>query len=221
MRAAAPTPLPAAPAAALPGGLHDDLRATLRGRRFEAVVIGGSAGGVDAMIQLLPALPRDYTLPVFCILHLPGDRESRLAELFAERLPVPVREAADKEGIVPGTVYFAGSGYHLSVECDRTFSLSCEPPVHFARPAIDVLMESAADAYGPGLAGILLTGANHDGAAGMAHIHACGGLTVVQAPSDAQVPTMPLEAIRRCSPDLILPLERIHALLPMLENDKS
>jgi two-component system chemotaxis response regulator CheB len=156
---------------------------------------------------------------VFCILHLPGDRESRLAELFDERLPLPVREAADKEAIAPGTVYFAGSGYHLSVERDFTFSLSCEPPVHFARPAIDVLMESGADAYGPGLVGILLTGANHDGAAGMAAIHANGGLTIVQDPADAQVATMPQSAIDRFSPHLILPLARIGALLPMLETD--
>jgi two-component system chemotaxis response regulator CheB len=197
------------------------LQALLAGRRIEAVVIGASAGGVEALGTLLPALPAGYRLPVICILHLPGDRESRLAELFAERLPLPVREALDKEAIVPGTVYFAGSGYHLSVERDFTFSLSCEPPVHFARPAIDVLMESGADAYGPGLVGILLTGANHDGAAGMAAIHANGGLTVVQDPDDAQVATMPRSAIDRFSPHLILPLARIGALLPMLESEKS
>jgi two-component system chemotaxis response regulator CheB len=195
----------------------DALRASLRGRRFEAVVIGGSAGGVDALVALLPALPAGFRLSVFCILHVPGNRDSRLAELFDERLPMPVKEAADKEEIAPGTVYFAGAGYHLSVERDRTFSLSCEPPVHFARPAIDVLMESSADVYGPALAGILLTGANHDGADGMARIRARGGFTVVQDPADAQVPTMPLSAIHRCEPSLILPLARIHALLPMLE----
>ena len=197
------------------------LRLAVRGRRFEAVVIGGSAGGVGALVTLLPALPAGYRLPVICILHMPGDRASRLAELFDERLPMPVREAADKEEIVPGTVYFAGPGYHLSVERDRTFSLSCEPPVHFARPAIDVLMESGADAYGSGLVGILLTGANHDGADGMAHIRARGGFTVVQDPADAQVATMPEAAIERSHPNLILPLARIHALLPMLEMNES
>jgi two-component system chemotaxis response regulator CheB len=197
--------------------LDTDMQAVLAGRRVEAVVIGASAGGVEALGALLPALPAGCRLPVFCILHLPGDRDSRLAELFADRLPLPVREAADKETIVPGTVYFAGSGYHLSVEQDFTFSLSCEPPVHFARPAIDVLMESSADVYGPGLVGILLTGANHDGAAGMAAIHARGGLTVVQDPDDAQVATMPRSAIDSFAPLLILPLARIGALLPMLE----
>jgi two-component system chemotaxis response regulator CheB len=198
-------------------GLAADLQAALAGRRVEAVVIGASAGGVEALGALLPSLPARYGLPVFCILHLPGDRESRLPELFDERLPVRVKEAADKEAIEPGTVYFAGSGYHLSVERDFTFSLSCEPPVLYARPAIDLLMESSADAYGPGLVGILLTGANHDGAAGMAYIHASGGLTVVQDPADAQVATMPKSAIDRFSPHLILPLARIGALLPMLE----
>jgi two-component system chemotaxis response regulator CheB len=201
---------------------HDGaLRAAIGGRRFEAVVIGGSAGGVEALVALLPALPAGYKLPVVCILHVPGDRASRLAELFGERLPLPVHEAADKDEIVPGTVYFAGPGYHLSVERDRSFSLSCEPPVHFARPAIDVLMESAADAYGTGLVGILLTGANHDGADGMARIRARGGFTVVQDPDDAQVPTMPEAAIGRCKPNLVLPLARIHALLPMLEMNES
>jgi two-component system chemotaxis response regulator CheB len=198
-----------------------DIQAALAGRRVKAVVIGASAGGVEALGALLPSLPAGCGLPVFCILHLPGDRESRLAELFGERLPLPVREAADKEAIEPGTVYFAGAGYHLSVEKDFTFSLSCEPPVHFARPSIDVLMESSADAYGAGLVGILLTGANHDGAAGMARIHANGGLTVVQDPADAQVATMPKSAIDRFSPHLILPLARIGALLPMLETTLS
>lgn len=196
-----------------------DLHAALAGRRIEAVVIGASAGGVEALGVLLPCLPAGYRLPVFCILHLPADRESRLAELFGDRLLVPVMEAADKQAIEPGTVYFAGSGYHLSVEQDFTFSLSCEPPVHFARPAIDVLMESSADAYGPGLVGILLTGANQDGAEGMAAIHASGGLTVVQDPDEAQVATMPQSAIDRFSPHLILPLARIGALLPMLETE--
>jgi two-component system chemotaxis response regulator CheB len=196
----------------------DTVHAALRGRRIEAVLIGASAGGVEAMSTLLAALPAGYPLPVVCILHLPAARDSLLPELFNERLPLPVREAADKDSVDPGTVYFAPSGYHLSIERDRTFSLSCEPPVNFARPAIDVLMASSADAYGPGLAGILLTGANHDGAQGMAAIGAKGGLTVVQDPRDAQVATMPEAAIRLSAPHLMLPLAGIAALLPMLAN---
>jgi two-component system chemotaxis response regulator CheB len=151
------------------------------------------------------------------MLHLPPDRESRLAELFGARLALPVREAADKEPIAPGTIYFAGPGYHLSIEQDRSFSLSCEPPVQFARPSIDVLMESSADAFGPGVAGILLTGANQDGAAGLARIVECGGLSIVQDPLEAQASAMPEQAIRLRAPDLVLPLAAIAALLPLLE----
>lgn len=201
---------------------REDVARLLAGRRFELLVIGGSAGGIDALLTLLPELPAGFGPAVACILHLPPDRESRLAELFAERVALPVREALDKTPVEPGVVYFAGAGYHLSVERGPEddglwFSLSCEPPVQFARPAIDLLMESAADACGDALAAILLTGANQDGAAGLARVRACGGLTVVQDPRDAQVPVMPEAAIRLCAPDLVLPLADIAALLPLLE----
>lgn len=195
------------------------MRAALAGRKVEAVVIGASAGGVGALLRLLPALPARYGRAVVALLHLPEGRQSHLAEVFQQRMAMPVREAADKEALASGTLYFAGSGYHLSVETERCFSLSCEAPLHFARPAIDYLMESAADAYGAALAGILLTGANHDGAAGMAAIARAGGLTVVQDPDQAEVPTMPREAIRLQRPDLILPLDDIQTLLLMLENN--
>jgi two-component system chemotaxis response regulator CheB len=195
------------------------LQAALAGRHIEAVVIGASAGGVGALLRLLPGLPAGYGRAVMALLHLPENRQSQLADVFQQRMALPVREAADKEPVASGTLYFAGSGYHLSVEQDRSFSLSCEAPWHFARPSIDYLMESAADAYGDRLLGILLTGANNDGAAGMAAIAAAGGLTVVQDPQQAEVPTMPAEAIRLRAPDLILPLDDIHTLLLMLENN--
>ena len=182
-------------------------------RNVAAVVIGGSAGGVEALIEVLSALPPVIQVPVICMLHMPARRESRLAEVFAGRLAVPVMEAADKQTIAENTVYFAAAGYHLSVEQDRSFSLSCEPPVHFARPAIDVLMSSAADVYGEALVGIVLTGANADGAAGLADIHAGGGFTVVQDPAEAQVATMPRAAIDTCAPDRVLNLAGIANLL--------
>ncbi|MFS2138222.1 chemotaxis protein CheB [Duganella sp. Dugasp56] len=197
----------------------ESIKAALAGRAIEAVVIGASAGGVGALLRLLPGLPTGYGRAVVALLHMPDGRQSHLAEVFQQRMALPVREAADKEPVSSGTLYFGGSGYHLSVETDRSFSLSCEAPLHFARPAIDYLMESAADAYGPALAGILLTGANQDGAAGMAAIGRAGGLTVVQDPAEAEVATMPREAIRLRAPDLILPLNDIHTLLLMLEND--
>jgi len=188
-----------------------------RQRAFEAIVIGASAGGVDALLALLPALPAGYPRAVVVVLHVAEDRDSRLAEIFDARTVLPVREAADKEPIRPGTIYFAGAGYHLSIERDRSFSLSCEPPVHFSRPSIDILMESAADAYGEALLGILLTGASEDGAAGLCRIQASGGMTVVQDPVEAQVPTMPQAALAAFTPDRILTLPGMRALLLTLD----
>lgn len=193
------------------------LEMAVRGRTIEAVVIGASAGGVSALMQLLPPLPRDYRLPVIVVLHVKSGRANQLVEVFQQRVALPVREAGDKEDIIPGTLYFAPAGYHLLLEKDRSFSLSCDAPLHFARPAIDITMETAADAYGKALAGVLLTGANEDGAAGMAAIGGAGGVTVVQDPAEADVGVMPQEAIRVRPPDLVLPLEQIKRLLLMLE----
>ena len=187
----------------------------------EAVVIGASAGGVHALLALLSGLPTNFFLPIIAVLHLPKERSSRLAEVFQQRLAMSVREAADKQAIAPSTLYFAGSGYHLSIEVDRTFSLSCEDPVNYSRPSIDVLMESAADAYGARLAGVLLTGANFDGAAGLARIKQRGGMTVVQDPAEAQVATMPEAAIRKMKPNLILTLDGIRQLLVELDQNHA
>ena len=132
----------------------------------EAVVIGASAGALEALSSLLPALPSDYRLPILIVVHLPPDKTSLLAELLRARCAIRVREAEDKEPIEPGVVYFAPPDYHLLVEQDRRLSLSDDEPVLFSRPSIDVLFESAADAYGGGLIGVVLTGANSDGANG-------------------------------------------------------
>ena len=190
-----------------------DLAAT---RHVEAVVIGASAGGFEAILAVLEGQPRAYPMPLVAVLHLPENHESRLAELFGYRLDLQVREARDKESLAPGVLYFAPPGYHLLVEADRSFSLSCEERVNFARPSIDVLFETAADAYGKSLAGILLTGANYDGAAGLAGMKLAGALTIVQDPASAEVPTMPEAAIRRTAPGLILPLAEIRSLLHRL-----
>jgi two-component system chemotaxis response regulator CheB len=190
--------------------------AELTHRRIEAVVIGASAGGFEALFAVLKGLPASYPMPLVAVLHLPETHDSRLAELFGHRLSLQVREARDKETLEAGVLYFAPSGYHLSIETDRSFSLSCEERVSYARPSIDVLFASAADAFGKSLAGVLLTGANYDGAAGLAGIRIAGGLTVVQDPSSAEVATMPEAAIRRMTPDLILPLAEIHSLLRKL-----
>ncbi|MET0543880.1 MAG: chemotaxis protein CheB [Variovorax sp.] len=185
--------------------------------RIEAVAIGASAGGVEALMTLLRDLPARWRLPMIVVLHLPEQHESRLAEVFRHRLALPVCEAEDKARIAPATLYFAAPGYHLSIERDHCFSLSCEPPLHWSRPSIDVLMGSAADAYGPALAGLLLTGANEDGADGLALIHRAGGLTAVQDPDEAESPTMPRAALARHRPDRILPLRELRELLLQLD----
>lgn len=182
-------------------------------RRIDAIAVGASAGGVSALLQLFAALRPDFRLPVFVVLHMPEDHDSGLAELFAMRLPIAVREAADKMPVEPATVYFAPPGYHLQIEADLSFSLSCDPPVLFSRPSIDVLFESAAYAYGPALAAVLLTGASPDGAEGMATVASLGGFTAVQDPRQAQVATMPQAAIDRRAPDRVLPLAGLQQLL--------
>ncbi|MDD2002613.1 MULTISPECIES: chemotaxis protein CheB [Pseudomonas] len=182
-----------------------------------AVVIGASAGGVAALFQVLGTLPSAFAIPVLCVLHLPDDRHSQLAGVLQRRLHRPVCEARDKERISGGQIYVAGPGYHLSVERDLTLSLSQEEPVHFSRPAIDFLFISASDAFGDGLLGVLLTGANEDGARGLAYIKNNGGRTIVQDPRDAQVALMPEAALALHQPDHILTLSGIGQLLATLE----
>ncbi|AZE84024.1 Protein-glutamate methylesterase [Pseudomonas orientalis] len=184
---------------------------------IEAIVVGASAGGVEALLSIFAGLPEGFGLPIIAVLHLPDERRSQLADVFARRLRIPVKEARDKESIEAGTLYFAGPGYHLSVEQDRSLSLSQEERVHHSRPAIDFLFTSAADAYGQGLLAILLTGANQDGARGLAYVKQSGGTTVVQDPAEARIAVMPLAAMALHTPDHILSLSRIGSLLASLE----
>ncbi len=183
----------------------------------EVLLIGASAGGVEALLHLLVDLPGDYGLPIVCLLHVPDSRDNLLAELLARRLALPAKEAEDKELLRAGVVYVAPAGYHLSIERDHSFSLSREEPRHFSRPSIDILFESAADAYGAGLVAALLTGANEDGAAGLLAVQRGGGLTLVQSPAEAQVPTMPEAALALLQPDFLLPLAAMHRLLTELD----
>lgn len=131
----------------------------MKGQPYEAVVLGASAGGVEALLYLFAALDRGgCRLPLIAVQHLPEKAQSQLVEIFSARLKRPVKEAEDKEPVEPGTLYIAAPGYHLSIESDRSFSLSGEAPVNFSRPSIDLLFESAAEVYGPALIGVLLTG---------------------------------------------------------------
>nr|WP_319395492.1 chemotaxis protein CheB [uncultured Desulfobacter sp.] len=162
---------------------------------FEAVVIGGSAGSIEVVLSLLGNLQPDYPLPIIIVIHLhPSDRGG-LAGQMDGQTAIRVKEAREKAPIEPGTVYTAPADYHLLVEHDKTFALSVDDRVNYARPSIDVLFESAAFVYGKNLIGILLSGANNDGAQGLSVIKRAGGLTVVQAPETAQYPVMPQAAV--------------------------
>lgn len=184
--------------------------------RIDAVVIGASAGGVEALTALLPTLPAGLRASFFIVLHLPRERPSVLVEIFEPRCGLRVEEADDKTPVQPGTIYFAPPDYHLLLDKGPQLALSADEPVHFSRPSVDVLFESAADVYRERLLGIILTGANEDGAAGLAAVHRAGGLTVVQDPQTAQASLMVVSALKRTAPDFVLSLEQIAALLGTL-----
>jgi len=170
----------------------------------KAVVIGGSAGSVASLLVILKALPRDYRPAVFLTVHVPPNaKRSPLVDILQTHCRVAVREAADKEPVQGGTVYVAPANYHLLVETSGSIALSADDPVLFSRPSIDVLFESAVDAYGHELAGVLLSGANHDGAHGLRLIAQAGGPVMVEDPQQAYARTMPLAALEAC-PDAVV-----------------
>ena len=181
--------------------------------RCRAVVIGGSAGGMQALAVILPAIPAGFPLPVAIVIHVKEGTGGYLATYLNRLCALPVMEGQDKVPFKAGTIYVAPAGYHLLIESGESLALSVDAPVKFARPAIDVLFESAAEAYGDGLIGIILTGANRDGSQGLKHIKERGGLTIVQDPASAKANFMPLAAIEATTVDHILPLTGIGPFL--------
>ncbi len=182
-------------------------------RPKRGVVIGASAGAVQALSEILTALPANFPLPILIVVHVPADRGSILAPLFEKKCVMPVREAEDKEPAMGGVIYFAPPDYHLLVEMDETLSLSSDEEVLYSRPSIDVLFESAADAYGPELIGIVLTGANSDGAQGLKAVADAGGTALVQEPSTAYADAMPRAALKECASARPMPLASIASYL--------
>jgi two-component system chemotaxis response regulator CheB len=181
-------------------------------RACEAVVVGASAGAVDVLNQLLPAVPDAARVPVVVVVHLPPNRPSLLVEIFAARCRAPVREPEDKQPISAG-IWFAPSNYHLLFEADRSFAFSTDAPVNFSRPSIDVLFESAADVFGQALCCIVLTGANEDGARGASLVRRQGGLLIVQDPDSAESKQMPNAAIFQANPQIVASLPEIVGLI--------
>lgn len=174
----------------------------------QAVVIGASAGAVQALSHILPQLPADYPLPVLIVVHVPA-APSGLTPLFSAKCRMRVCEPEDKEPIAPATVYFAPPGYHMMVEPERRIALSTDEPELFSRPSINTLFDTAADSYGPALIGVILTGANEDGAEGAAAVAASGGVVLVEEPANAFAAAMPLAAMARCPAAQALPLDAI------------
>lgn len=166
--------------------------------RPEAIVIGASAGAIDALSAILPHLPSHFPCPIMVVVHIPGDQKSLLVELFSMKCQMKVQDPDDKEPIRPGVIYLAPPDYHLLVEQDGILSLSNEEPVCYCRPSIDVLFDSAAEAYKNALIGVILTGANHDGADGLKRIGEVGGIMLVQDPDTAFASTMPEAALSAC-----------------------
>ncbi len=187
---------------------------------YEAVVIGVSAGGFKALHTLLSGLPENFSIPVIIVQHRLAYSDNYLVTSLNKLCCLSVKEADEKEKIKPGTIYLAPADYHLLVEKNKTFSLSTDEFVCFSRPSIDVLFETATDAYKAGLIGIILTGANADGSKGIQIIKEAGGVTISQDPDTAEVDMMPLSAIATKSVDFILALEDISSFLKDLLEGK-
>jgi two-component system chemotaxis response regulator CheB len=180
---------------------------------YQAIVIGTSAGGLNALQKILSPLPANFSIPMLIVQHRLPAPDDFLTFSLNESCPLTVKEAEEKESIKPGFVYIAPANYHLLVERDKTLSLSIDAKVCYARPSIDVLFETAAEAYRSGLIGIILTGANDDGTAGLKKIKEKGGLTIAQDPDTAESGVMPLSAIRENVVDQILSLAEIASFL--------
>ena len=175
---------------------------------FEIVVIGTSLGGLSALKEVLGALTKEFSLAIAVVQHRHKESNHILNQFLQRYIALPIHDVEDKAIICAGHIYLAPSDYHLLVE-PGYFSLSTDEPVSFARPSIDVLFESAADAYGDRTIGVILTGANHDGAQGLARIKSVGGYTIVQDPTSAENCIMPKAAIAATRVDQILPLPAI------------
>ncbi|GAA4469589.1 chemotaxis protein CheB [Nibrella saemangeumensis] len=165
---------------------------------LEIIVIGGSAGSISVMIQILSALPLQFPLSIVIVLHRLKNVSSEMNKILSMgRRGLNIHEPDDKEPVQPGTIYLAPQNYHLLVEADKSFGLDYSELVNYSRPAIDVTFESVAQVFGPKAVGVLLSGANHDGAAGLQAIVEQGGRGIVQDPETAEYPTMPRAALAK------------------------
>jgi two-component system, chemotaxis family, protein-glutamate methylesterase/glutaminase len=188
---------------------------------YEAIVIGVSSGGLNAMKIMFSILPHEFSIPIVIVQHIGARSENIWVQLLNDKCKLEIKEADEKEKIEKGKIYIAPPNYHLLIEQDRTFTLTVDERVNYARPSIDVLFETAAEAYQNKLIGIVLTGSNNDGSKGLKRIKEYGGLTIVQQPDTAESSFMPASAIATVQPDYILPLEAIINLLIEIDSENK
>lgn len=186
---------------------------SLGDRKIEAIAIGGSAGAFEVVRAIVSGLCAAPRLPIMIVLHLPLRTSATIHETLQWTSAVPLVMADDKQPLKSGVVYFAPPGYHLLIESSRTAALSVDEPVMYSRPSIDVLFQSASDAYGRGLLGILLSGASADGAAGLHSIQSAGGATIVQDPDTCDSVVMTQSALNVMTPEFVLPPAEIATLV--------
>lgn len=178
-------------------------------RRYKIIAIGGSAGSLEVVLKIIEALPSATQSVFIIVLHRKNSSDSILPDLLSSKTTLPVKEVEDKEPIQAGTIYIAPPDYHLLIEDEETFALDSSEKVQYSRPSIDVSFESIADCFDKNVLSILLSGANADGAQGLAAIKAEGGYTIAQDPSTADVGYMPQQAINLGIVDSILSPEEI------------
>lgn len=184
--------------------------------KCDALVIGGSAGSLDVLLKVLPAIDPAINFPIIIVIHRKHGTDSLLPELLSGRTKLLVKEIDEKELLIPGTVYIAPSDYHTLIEQDGTFSLDYSEKVNYSRPSIDVTFQTAAEVYKSKLVCLLLSGSNSDGVNGLKSVKAWGGIAIVQAPESAQVSYMPAQAVANVKIDYILPIEDIADFINLL-----
>lgn len=170
---------------------------------YKVIAIGGSAGSLDIILKVIAEAPLSDIIYII-IIHRRNDTDSILTNLFSSRTKFKVKEVEDKDSILPGYMYVAPADYHLLLEDEKTFSLDASEKIYFSRPSIDVTFESVAEVFGTSAIGVLLSGANADGAQGLSRIHQAGGFTIVQNPESAEVDYMPRQALEQLEPDAII-----------------
>lgn len=179
-------------------------------------VVGGSAGSLEVILQVLPHIRSDLSFPIIIVLHRKASLDTVLADLFASKTRLMVKEAEEKDVLTPATIYLAPGDYHLLIEKDHTLSLDFSEKVNFSRPSIDVTFESAAEAYGSKVACLLLSGASSDGTEGLKIVKEFGGTVFVQNPLTAEVAYMPEQAIAGVEVDRIADVSEIASIINSL-----